>query len=323
MNKILVICGPTATGKTSLGIKLARKFNGEIVSADSRQVYVGMDIVTGKDVPSNLKPQISAIKWRDRKLKYYEINGTKIWGYDIVNPDEDFNISFWKECTDLLITDIHNRNKLPIIVGGTGLYIKSLTRDLSQISVSPNFQLRALLSDKPWDYLFNYLNMIDSKKAASLNQSDRHNPRRLIRAIEISISKDLSPPSPEIKRWVGPACRQAGGEILQIGLTAPLDTLKKRAGQKISSRIKNGAFTEAEKLLKLYSPNLSSLTACGYKGFGKPDWETLWCNSEHQYLKRQLVWFKKQPNISWFDITDPNWLNSIMDVVISWYNKNE
>jgi len=120
MNKVLVICGPTATGKTALGLELAKKFNGELISADSRQVYVGMDLVTGKDLPVGTKPFISQIRWRDRFLKYYIIKNVNIWLYDIVNPDEPFNVAYWKEVADLVINDIHLRGKLPIVVGGTG-----------------------------------------------------------------------------------------------------------------------------------------------------------------------------------------------------------
>src|SRR3989339_1418163 len=122
MSKLLVVCGPTATGKTSLGLKMAQKFNGEIISADSRQVYAGMDIVTGKDLPPAVTSQVSNLSWQGRFLKYYEIEKIKVWGYDLVNPDQDFNVSFWNECAKILISDIRSRGKLPIIVGGTGLY---------------------------------------------------------------------------------------------------------------------------------------------------------------------------------------------------------
>src|SRR3989344_7963356 len=103
-NKLLVICGPTATGKTKLGVFLAKKFNGELVSADSRQVYTGMDIGTGKDRPK----------------------GRKIWGYDLASPTEEFSVSAYVKAAKEEINDIWRKNKLPIIVGGTGFYIKAL-----------------------------------------------------------------------------------------------------------------------------------------------------------------------------------------------------
>lgn len=191
MNKVLIICGPTAAGKTKFALEIARKYAGEVISADSRQVYTGSDIITGKDVQSGTS-QTSNLKWQNRFLKYYEISGVKVWLYDVVSPGESFNVSFWHECAKLVIRNIVRWNKLPIVVGGSGLFVKSLTQDLSQISIPPNVNLRKQLADKSVKYLFSYLNKIDSFKAASLNISDRHNPRRLIRAIEISQSPPLS-----------------------------------------------------------------------------------------------------------------------------------
>ena len=185
-DKILVICGPTATGKTRFGLDLAKKLNGEIVSADSRQVYTGRNIVTGKDLPKNIQCSVSNIQWRDRYLKYYEIGGIKIWLYDIVEQGEEFSVALWRECAQLVIEDIRQRGGLPIVVGGTGLYIKSLTQNLADISVSRNLKLRQELQGKNVNYLFNYLKQRDPVRAQNLNESDRRNPRRLVRAIEIA-----------------------------------------------------------------------------------------------------------------------------------------
>ena len=127
-SKLLIICGPTATGKTGFGIEMANKFGGEIISADSRQVYKGMDVVTGKDLPKNDKRQVTNVKWRDRHLSFYEIEGVRVWLYDVVEPNEPFNVAFWKECFDLISADMQSRSKLPIVVGGTGLYFKSLRK---------------------------------------------------------------------------------------------------------------------------------------------------------------------------------------------------
>ena len=96
MSKVLIISGPTATGKTKLALEIAQKFSGEIDSADSRQVYTGKNLIHGKDLPPNPKAQISSLKWRSKNLKYYVVDGIKIWLYDVVNPGEEFNVSFWK-----------------------------------------------------------------------------------------------------------------------------------------------------------------------------------------------------------------------------------
>ena len=286
--KVLIICGPTATGKTKLGIELAKKFGGELVSADSRQVYIGKNLVYGKDLPPKLKAQNSKLKWRDRYLKFYEVDGIKIWLYDIVSSNEPFNIAFWKECADLVIADITRRHKLPILIGGTGLYLKSLTQSLAQISVPPNLLLRNELADKSVKYLFNYLNRIDSARAASLNSSDRKNPRRLIRAIEISLSKKVSP-FPE----------RTNLNILQIGLTAFRDILYKLVDQRVADRIAAGAAAE--------DPRLAANSAS-------------WGKSEHAIVRHQLTWFKMQPHVAWFDITAPHWTKKAIGLVQNWYN---
>lgn len=286
-NKVLIICGPTATGKTKFALEIAKKLNGEIISADSRQVYVGRDITTGKDLPPNIEYRISNIEWRDRKLKYYEINGIKVWLYDVVNPDEPFNVSFWHECAELVINDILSRQKLPIVVGGTGLFIKSLTQDLSNIDVPYNEELRKNLEKKDAKYLFNYLNSINPEKAASLNNSDRHNPRRLIRAIEISVSKKETPF--RIERSLL--------NTLQIGITAPRDHLYRLVNQRISNRISAGASSE--------DPVLAA----------HPD---KWREIEHGIIRHQLTWFKNQPGITWFDISRPGWQKRAIIKIKSW-----
>src|SRR3989344_7906229 len=140
---MLVICGPTATGKTKLGIFLAQKFNGEIISADSRQVYKYMNIGTGKE-------------WDDT---------VKIWGYDLVDPKENYSVSEYLKYAKTAIEDIHKRNKLPILVGGTGLYIKAVVDGIETINIPSNKELRKSLNNKEVDELFEKLAILDSSKA--------------------------------------------------------------------------------------------------------------------------------------------------------------
>jgi len=278
-NKILILCGPTATGKTGFGIKVAKKFDGEIISADSRQVYTGKNLIHGKDLPANIKYQQSNIKWRNRYLKFYVVDGVKVWLYDIVNPGEDFSVAYWKECADLVIADTLSRGKLPIIVGGTGLYIKSLTQNLSQITVPRNENLRNQLQNKSVKYLFNYLNSLDSIRATQMNLSDRQNPRRLIRAIEISLAKEELRPSLKLREGVGVS-------YCQIGLTTGRGKLYDLVNRRISDRISAGAASEDA---------------------GLADSPARWQGLEHGIVRHQLTWFKKQSGITWFDITRPGW----------------
>ena len=215
------------------GIRLAQKLNGEIVSADSRQVYTGKNLIYGKDLPANLKPQVSNLNWRDRYLKYYEIEGVKIWLYDVVKPNESYSVALWRECAQLVIEDILSRGKLPIIVGGTGLYIKSLTHHLADISVPRNEILRKELADEDAEYLWDYLQQITPKK---MNESDRKNPRRLIRAIEIAQPQKDTPLNPE----------RSILNTLQIGLTAPKDKLIVRIKKRVRRRKLDASFAAKE-----------------------------------------------------------------------------
>lgn len=307
---ILIICGPTATGKTSFALDLCQKINGEILSADSRQVYKQMDIVTGKDVPPGQFLVESNIKWRDRNLGYYDIDGVPVWLYDIVAPDEPFNVSFWNEAATLLIKDIQNRDKMPVVVGGTGLYIKSLVSPIDTIASPPNYLLRDKLKQKKPEELMEILDKLDSVKAASLNVSDRQNPRRLVRAIELGLNADSQKPQGEL-----PFPSQ------QIGLTGPMSFLKERIVKRVEERIVAGALEESQSLKANYGYNFPSMSASGYKAFQYPDWKEKWITLENQYLKRQLTWFKKQPDVHWFDISVPDWKNTAQTFVLDWYNK--
>ena len=136
-SQFLIICGPTATGKTNLGIKLAKQFNGEIISADSRQVYQGLDIGTGKDLPVNAKISLSG---------YYIINGIKLWGYDLVKPNQDFSLAHFIDFAFPLIKTLQQQKILPVIVGGTGLYLKALTQTLDTINIKVDKRLRQKLN---------------------------------------------------------------------------------------------------------------------------------------------------------------------------------
>jgi tRNA dimethylallyltransferase len=300
IDKVLIISGPTGVGKTGFALDMAEKFNGELVSADSRQVYEGMDIVTGKDLPVNVKYQMSNIQWRDKFLKYYVIHGIKVWLYDIVSPIEEFNVSFWTECANLVISDIHSRNKLPIVVGGTGLYVRSLTEGLTDINIPQDSELRKELADKDSKYLFEYLKKIDPAVAKNMNDSDRQNPRRLIRKIEISGKEVIG----GIKKY----------DYLQLGLTAPLEELDKRIIQRVKDRTMQGAKEEFDSIRNLYDQKLPSLSASGYRDWDK--WEIL----EKQYSRRQLTWFKKYGNIHWFDVTTQGWNKTAENMIAEWYN---
>ncbi|HKC04528.1 MAG TPA: tRNA (adenosine(37)-N6)-dimethylallyltransferase MiaA [Patescibacteria group bacterium] len=320
MQKLLVICGPTSTGKTSLAIKLSKKFNGEIISADSRQVYRNLDIGTGKDLPAGAKIKYPFFS----KYGFYIIDGTRVWGYDLADPKEEFNISWYLKFAHKIISDIQKRGKLPILTGGTGLYIKGVLYGMPTIDVPKNEKLRQELEKRNAGELYENLSQLDSLKAASLNSSDYKNPRRLIRAIEIAqwnlshgktnnVTKKLSDKN----------------SILQIGLTAPIDFINKKINIRVKQRIDGGIKKEVENLIKSgVNWEAQSMASIGYRQWKDYFEGTIqekqiiqeWEKEERKYAKRQMTWFKKIDGINWFDITNKNFLKKVENLAQKWYS---
>ncbi len=313
MQKLLIVCGPTATGKTDLAIFLAKKFNGEIVSADSRQVYKGLDIGTGKDLPKNahlIQSNIPAVG-------FYEIESVKVWGYDLVDAKQKFSVSQYQNKISKVITDIIKRDKLPIVVGGTGLYIKALVDGIETLEVAQNPDLRKTLEDKTAAQLFDILAQFDAIKAANMNESDRHNPRRLVRAIEVASSG-----------FKGSKNKDTQYSPLFIGLTAPHEYLGSQIKKRVQKRVEQGIEDEIENLLKQgvvwTDQSMSSLGYQEWQGSlgNKGELENvlkIWCQNEMNYAKRQMVWFKKDKRINWFDVSKLNYHENVEKMVKKWY----
>lgn len=302
MNKLLIICGPTATGKTGLGLKLAEKFKGQIISADSRQVYLGMDIGTGKDL--HLINSIKGI-------------GIKVWGYDLVKPDQDFSLAHFVKFARPLIKKIQAQNQLPILIGGTGLYLQAITQPIKTINIPPDPKLRQKLSGLTVKQLQAKLKKLNPDRFNSMNHSDQHNPRRLIRAIEIQKSKPKKPSPPQLSL-----------DVLWLGLTAPKSVLDERVVKRVEERIQLGAEQEISRLLDAgYTWDLPAMSAMGYKQWqpyfasqaSLKDVKQAWIKAEQQYLRRQLTWFKKQPDIHWFDISQRSLYQKLARKVAAWY----
>ncbi len=320
MTKLLVICGPTATGKTSLAISLARKFNGEIISADSRQVFKGLNIGTGKDLPKGAKPKFLWIK----KFGYYDVKGIKVWGYDLADPRHSFSVSQYIRFAERMIADVTKRGKLPIIVGGTGLYIKGIIDGIPTAEIPRNTHLRKSLEEKPASELYELLAQIDSFKAASMNASDRKNPRRLIRAIEIAtwhvghekVGHKVKAP-------------RADWDVLQIGLMADSAYLNDKIEQRVSERFKKRLEDEIAGLLKNHVDwKMQSMSSMGYGEWrdffegrkSEKEVMDIWMMEEKKYVKRQMVWFKKDKRIIWFEITSPDYPENVEKMVEKWHN---
>ena len=314
VEKLLIICGPTSTGKTKLALHLARRLGGEILSADSRQVYKGMDIATGKDLPYGVKLKTPWFK----KFGFYEIEGVRVWGYDLVEPTREFSVAQYLKFADKIITYIKVRKKLPIVVGGTGLYIKAIVDGIPTAEIPRNESLRKNLGKKNPDELFEILAQLDSLRAGGMNASDRKNPRRLIRAIEVAASTK----KPTVDS------RRSTEDSLFIGLTAHQKVLTARIEQRVKDRVKGGIEKEIEMLLKRQvSWNSQAMTSLGYRQWrgyfsGKKKKEEVlkdWAREEIKYAKRQITWFKKDKRINWFDITKKNFDKEVEKMAKKWY----
>jgi len=277
--KMLVILGPTATGKSDLAVKLAKKYNGEVVSADSRQVYTNLDIGTGK-------------------ITKKEMLGVPHHMLDVVSPKKVFTVSEFQKMAISAMAEIAGRGKLPIICGGTGLYIKSIVDNVVFPEVPPNPALRKKLEKKSAPELFAILKKLDSKRAQNI---DKNNPVRLIRAIEIATALGKVP---DIKKQKNPY------NILQIGLTLPDDVLKNKIHDRLLSRLKKGMVKEAENLHKnglswkrMRQLGLEYRYLADYleKQIQKQELIQKLNTEIWQYVKRQITWFKMDKKIEWFE----------------------
>lgn len=319
MNRLLVISGPTATGKTELALNLARKYNGELISADSRQIYKGMDIGTGKDLPKDAKYKKSQLLWRNKRIGYYNVSNIRLWLYDIVDPDESFNVSDYYDVAWKVVKNIWDLGKQPIIVGGTGFYIKALVHNIDTLGIAENKKLRKELNTLNIQELQKRLKNQSLQKFLSMNNSDKNNPRRLVRAIEILASET------DNKKRV----HEDEFQLLTIGLSASKEKLYDMVDKRVDKRVNEGIIDEVKELRrKRYSWNLPSMSALGYKQWmrflegkeSKLEVINKWKADEHNYVKRQMTWFKRDKRIVWYDITKLGYENDIINRVQNFYN---
>ena len=284
---MIIVTGQTATGKTRLALELAKKYNGELVNFDSRQIYKYLDIITGKDIPKE-----------------------KIWLYDIVTPDQYFSSFDFVKLVIPIITDIKKRGKTPILVGGTYLYLKHFLYGIDNNNSPPDFKLREKLNNKSVDYLQKMLIKLNKTVFENLNHSDQLNPRRLIRKIEIASKKTSEQKPPRLS--LSKTEQKPRRLIKFIGLRYK-DKSKLRIiiEKRVEKRLKDGAIDEVKKLLKMgYKQSDPGMKTIGYQQIIKclnkeiTEQEAIedWVNKEVQYAKRQLTFMKKDKNISWREI---------------------
>lgn len=276
--KLIVILGPTATGKSDLAVEIARQCNGEIVSADSRQVYRGLDIGAGK-------------------ITKREMHGVPHHLLDVANPKRPFSVAQYQRLALRAISNIIKRGKTPIVCGGTGFYIQSIVENTVLPNVPPNPILRKELSQKSVQELFTILTTIDPERAQSI---DAQNPVRLVRAIEIaSILGHVPKPSTQSSLY----------DILQIGLTLSPNTLREKIEVRLQKRLKQGMIAEGKNLHKA-GLSWKRMRELGLEYRALADFLTHTTTREqmeenillesNQYAKRQITWFKRDKQIEWF-----------------------
>lgn len=290
--KIIVILGQTATGKSDLAVKLAKKFGGEVVSADSRQVYRGLDLGTGK-------------------ITKREMRGVPHHMLDVANPKKQFDVSQYKKLAEQAIADIVSRGKIPILCGGTGLYIDTVINGVILPEVKPNTRLRKQLENMETKELFSMLKKLDSRRAKTI---DAQNPRRLIRAIEIAVALGMVPTY---------NLQPTNYNTLKIGLILSEQKLKQKIRIRLFARLRQGFGGQARisrgmivevRLLHKKGLTWGRMESLGleYKylalylqkkiskaemilGIEKDSW---------RYAKRQMTWFKRDKDIKWFPPTE-------------------
>lgn len=279
--KIIAVVGPTSSGKSDLAVKLARRFNGEVVSADSRQVYKGLNIGSGK-------------------ITQREMKGIPHYLLDVASPKSIFTVSKYKKEAVKAINKIIKKNKVPIICGGTGFYIDSLLYNWPIPEVKANNKLRASLRQQSTEKLFKTIQKLDPERAKNI---DKHNKLRLVRALEII--KTTGKPVPHFQPF---DLKTSSYDALKIGLYSKNELLKKKIKTRLLKRIKSGMVKEVKKLKangvsskKLESFGLEYRYVNRYlEGQMSKDQMVKELTSEiNHYAKRQMTWFKRDKNTIW------------------------
>lgn len=286
--KVVVIIGPTSVGKTKVSIELAKKYNGEIISGDSMQIYRGLDIGTAKVSNEEME-----------EIPHHLI--------DIRNPDEAFSVADFQVLVREKITEIEKRGKLPFIVGGTGLYIQSVLFDFQfqeEVSTETRDALYVQFEKEGIEPLYNQLKQVDPKSVEVIHPN---NIRRVIRALEVYL--DTGKPFSE---WKESQSRELLYDAAIIGLTMERDKLYERINHRVDLMMEAGLLQEVKQLFDQHIHDTQAVQGIGYKELyeyfeGKVDLETavekLKKNSRN-YAKRQLTWFRNQLDVKWFDMTE-------------------
>jgi tRNA dimethylallyltransferase len=298
MKQIVIICGPTAVGKTAVSIKLAQKLNTDIISSDSMQIYRGMDVGTAK-------------------IRKEEMQGIKHHMIDIVEPCNEYSVSDYSMDALKIIEDLFSNDKVPLIVGGTGLYINSLIYKMDFNSSKKNEEIRSkyrnIFEEKGIDFLYNMLVSKNSKIASTI---EKNNVKRVIRALEILDNSGEIRAFGEVKIF-------QNYKVNMYVLKMDREILYKNINKRVDSMITKGLVEEVEELMKkgLTSEN-QSMKAIGYRqilsylkgDISKEDAIELIKRDSRRYAKRQYTWFKRYDFSKWIDVENMN-IDKIVDIL--------
>ncbi len=305
MKDVIVIAGPTASGKTNLSIELAKRLDGEIISADSMQVYRYMDIGTAKPTAE-------------------EMQGIKHYLIDEILPSEEFNVVKFKELAEKYIEEIINKGKQPILVGGTGLYISSLVNNITFSETQTDWELREKLTkeaeEKGAQYVHEKLKEVDPEAAESIHPN---NVKRVIRALEvfcqtqkpISFHNEMSRATPSKYNFI------------LLALTMDREKLYERINKRVDIMLANGLVDEVKKLVEIgFGDSITSMQGIGYKeilGYLKNEISLDEAvenvkRESRRYAKRQITWFKRMNEIKWFSIDNYGNTNNIIEDVVTY-----
>jgi len=308
--KVLVIAGPTASGKTKISIELAKRLNGEIISADSMQIYKYMNIGTAKPTEE-------------------EKEGIPHYLMDFLEPDEKFSVAQYKEMATKYIEEILSKNKVPIIAGGTGLYINSVTEEINfDTEIVENKKIREELEkislEQGNEGLYEELKRVDKDAAARIHLADT---KRIIRALEVYRTTGIT--ITEHQKMSKQIDKKYDYKI--VGLKIEREKLYERINKRVDLMVKDGLIEEAKEVIDMMSSKgrLTSFQAIGYKEFvpyfnGKITLEEaleIIKQESRRYAKRQITWFKRTNGLEWIDADRD--VNEIVSEIIEYYKEEE
>jgi len=294
--KIIVICGPTASGKTKLGIELARKIDGEIISCDSMQIYQDMNIGTAKPTAEEQKMAIHHL-------------------IDFVAPSERYSVADFKEDATKTIKDIINRNKIPIVVGGTGLYINSLIYNIEFKEERTDLEYRKQMDMLSTKELFEKASKIDEQAVQRISANDK---KRLIRILEIYHSTGRTKTELEAE-----SRKKIEYDYKIFVLNMEREELYERINKRVDIMIQQGLIDEVKKLIKKYDHLPTAMQGLGYKEvvqylnneMTKEEMIEKIKQESRRYAKRQITWFRKYENAIWLDANNNNNVKFILEEI--------